>query len=89
VAVGADPRRIRRLLVGETARTAAAGIAAGLAAVAVAVRLLASRVEGLVSPDLVTVAAVSLFLAGVALLAAWIPARGLARMEASAALRTE
>jgi hypothetical protein len=89
VAVGADPRRIRRLLVGETARTAAAGIAAGLAAVAVAVRLLASRVEGLVSPDLVTVAAVSLFLAGVALLAAWIPARRLARMEASAALRTE
>lgn len=85
----ADPGRIRRLLVGETARAAAVGIVAGLAVVAVAARILASRIHGLVWLDLATIAAVALFLAAVALLAGWLPARRLARVEAAAALRSE
>jgi putative ABC transport system permease protein len=89
VAVGADPGRIRRLLVGEAARVAALGILAGLAGSAAAIRLLASRIGGLRSPDPLLVLGAGVFLAAVAILAAWLPARRLARVEAAAALRTE
>jgi len=89
MAVGAERRRILRLVIGEGATLAALGLLAGaLGAVAAAraLRQILFEVQPLDFPSFATAAGV---LGAVALLAAWLPARRAAAVDPASALRQE
>ena len=67
----------------------AAGTLLGLLASAASVRLLDSVVFGVATDDPLTFVAAPLVLAGVALLACWLPGRRAARIDPMDALRVE
>jgi len=89
VAIGAQPRDVIRLVIGQGLRVTLAGIAIGLMLSAMAARLLASLLYGVSPTDAATwAAAVAVWLA-VGLLACWLPARRAARVEPVIALRQD
>jgi len=89
VAIGAQPRDVIRLVIGQGLRVTLAGIAIGLMLSAMAARLLASLLYGVSPTDAATwSAAVAVWLA-VGLLACWLPARRAARVEPVIALRQD
>jgi putative ABC transport system permease protein len=87
LAVGARPGDVVRLVVGQGMRPALGGVALGLVAAAASARLLAGLLYGVGAADPATFAGVALFLAGVAALAAWVPARRATRVSPLEALR--
>jgi putative ABC transport system permease protein len=89
MALGADPRGVRTLVVGQGAALAGAGLALGLVGAVVLTRLLASLLYGVGARDPVTFVGVTLTLGLVALVASDIAARRAARLDPMAALRTE
>ena len=89
VALGAAQRDVSRLVVAQTLWPTLAGIAAGLAAAALATRLIAAMVFGVTPLDPMTFAVTGVVLAGVALAATWIPARRAMRIDPLIALRYE
>ena len=89
MALGAQPRNILGLVVGQGLRVALLGIGAGLAGAWATTRLLRSLLFEVSPTDLPTFAAVGLLLLGAALLACWIPARRAMRVDPMVALRYE
>jgi len=89
IALGADARRVTWMVLAEGARLVALALAIGLFASLGAARLLRNQLFGVAPHDVVTFAAVSAALAGVALLACYIPARRASRVDPMAALRNE
>jgi len=92
VALGAGKQGIFRLVVGQGLRLALAGLAIGAAAALVLTRLLSSfshLLYGVGASDPLTIVAVSLVLAGVTILACYIPARRAMRADPMVALRHE
>ena len=89
LALGARPGDVRGLVMREAAGMAAAGIAVGVVAALAASRLLGGLVFGVGTADPLTFAAVPLFLAAVALLAALVPARRATQADPVRALRSE
>ncbi|MDF1505771.1 ADOP family duplicated permease, partial [Roseisolibacter sp. H3M3-2] len=89
LALGARRGDVVRLLLGEGGRLTAAGLALGLLLAAGAARLLGSLLFGLSPLDAVTYVGTTALLAGVALLASWIPARRAAAANPTAVLRQE
>jgi putative ABC transport system permease protein len=89
IALGAEARDVVRLLLGRAFAVTAVGVALGLAAALGLTRLLASMLYGVRAHDPLTFGAVALLLAGVALLACYLPARRAARINAVTALRSE
>jgi putative ABC transport system permease protein len=87
LALGAGAGDVRRLVVGQGVRLAALGIALGLAAAALASRLLTTLVYGVSPWDVPTFAATSALMALVAALACWIPAHRAARLDPVETLR--
>jgi predicted permease len=87
LAVGARPGDVVRLVVRQGMRPALGGVALGLVAAAASARLLAGLLYGVGAADPATFAGVALFLAGVAALAAWVPARRATRVSPLEALR--
>jgi predicted permease len=89
VALGALPRDVLRLVVGQGARLAAIGLLLGVPAAFALARLLRGALYGVTPNDGATFAAVVLTLASVALLASWIPARRASRVDPAQALRND
>ena len=77
------------MIVGQSLRRLGAGIALGLLLSIAATRVLGAFLYDISPPDPATLAAVTLALAGVALGAAWLPARRAARLDPMEALRSE
>jgi putative ABC transport system permease protein len=78
-----------RLVVDEGARLALAGIAVGVGAALMLTRLISSLLFGVSPSDPITLAAVALLLAVVAMIACYIPARRATRVDPNVALRYE
>jgi putative ABC transport system permease protein len=89
MALGADRRSVLRLVLGSGMWLTASGAAIGVAGGAAVSRVVSSLLYGLSPYDPLTYAGVSLFLAVVALLACYVPARRAAKVDPMIALRTE
>ncbi len=89
LALGATAGEVRRLVLGEALRLVLPGLALGLVAAAALRRLLGSLLFGVGPLDAPTLAAVSLGLAAIALLACLAPVRRAARVAPMIALREE
>jgi predicted permease len=86
--LGARPRRIAREVLGESLRTAATGIAAGIVVAVAAGRVLATVLSGSTASPL-AVASGAAALAGAAVLASWLPARRAAETDPAISIRGE
>jgi predicted permease len=89
MALGAVPRDVRRLVLGDGLRLAVVGSAAGLAIGIGLGRVIQDRLYGVTPGDLTSLAISVLVLSAVALVASWAPARRAARVDPVDALRTE
>jgi putative ABC transport system permease protein len=89
MALGADPRHVLALVVGQGVTTAVAGIAIGLAGALALSRTIEGLLFGVQSTDPVTFAGVAALLLGVALTACAIPAWRATRVDPTRALRAE
>ena len=89
MALGASPSDARRMVLREGLLMAAAGIAAGLVAALAGGRLLGGLLYGVEATDPLTFVVVPLLLAGVALLASYLPARRATRVDPTTALRAD
>jgi predicted permease len=89
MALGAHREDVVRLVVGRGLLLAGAGLAIGLAAAIAVTRFASFLLYGTSPLDPVTFSSVVALLVGVALVAAWTPARRAARVEPVVALREE
>ncbi len=89
MALGAQPGQVLRSILGGGMLLVAVGAAAGLAAALTTAHLIEKLLFGVKAKDPVIYVAVVLGIAGVGLLANWIPARRAAAVDPMRALRTE
>jgi putative ABC transport system permease protein len=89
IALGAKRRDIFKLVVGQGMVLALLGVAIGLGGAFALTRLISGLLFGVSPTDSGTFAVVSLLLAGVALLASYIPARRAMNVDPMVALRYE
>jgi putative ABC transport system permease protein len=89
IAIGANPARVRRMVLGQGLRFTLIGIAVGSILSLAAVRVLRAWMYEMSVYDAPTFAAVSLLLGIVALVASWLPARRASRVDPVQALRAE
>jgi predicted permease len=87
MALGAQPGDIRRMVIGQGARLALAGVAIGLAGALYLARYMAPLLYGIETRDPVTFAIVPVLLIGVTLAASWIPAARATRVDPIETLR--
>jgi putative ABC transport system permease protein len=89
MALGATPRNVVRLIVGQGMRVVAVGVAVGLAGALLVTRLMTNVVYGIRVTDPLTYAAVSVLLVVVALVASYVPARRATRIDPLASMRVD
>jgi len=89
LALGAQARDVRRLVVGQGVRLTLTGVVIGLAGAIIVGRGLRNMLFGVTAAHVPTLISVSAILLGVAALASWIPARRAARTDLLGALRGE
>jgi predicted permease len=89
LSLGADSASVIRMLTGSGMKLVAAGGAAGLLVAAAAAQLLSRLLYGVPPLDPATFVGVPLVLGLVALLASWVPARRVTRIDPVGALRSE
>ncbi|MGA2723803.1 MAG: ABC transporter permease [Bryobacteraceae bacterium] len=89
VALGAQPGDVLKLVLGQGARLAGYGIAAGLAAAFALTRLMAAMLYGVKATDAYTFAAIPVLLGAVALAASYLPSRRALGLDPVTALRHE
>ena len=89
MALGAEPERLLRMVLGEATWVVALGILAGVCGALALSRVIASMLYGLKAWDPVTFAGSAAMLMMVALGASWIPASRAARVDPMCALRHE
>ena len=89
MALGASPRDIRRLVVGQGLGVALPGIAIGLIGGLVLTRLMSGLLFGVSATDLPTYAGGAAVVALVAMLACYVPARRASKLHPMTALRYE
>jgi putative ABC transport system permease protein len=89
IALGARPRQLVAMVVGQGMAVAAVGLALGLAGAIAMARLMAGLLYEVSPLDVATLATVVVLLALATLVANWLPARRAARVEPLTALRAE
>jgi ABC-type antimicrobial peptide transport system permease subunit len=89
LALGAPIGRVRRLIVRQGMGLTAIAVALGLPASLAVAKFSTSMLYGVRPHDPLTFVAVPLFLAAIALLACWLPARRATSVDPQAALRSE
>jgi ABC-type antimicrobial peptide transport system permease subunit len=89
LALGADPRRVTRLVVLDGMRVGIAGLTLGVIGALTVTRLASSLLYGVSPRDPVTITAVSSFLLVVVGLANYFPARRASRVDPLVALRQD
>jgi predicted permease len=89
MALGAQPRAVLGLVVGEGMRLSIAGLVAGLFVAFAASRLMEGVLYGIDPTDPIAFGAVAIILLIVALVASWIPARRAIAADATVALRSD
>jgi predicted permease len=89
VALGAEARHLRKLVLGEGALLVGAGVGAGLLLALALTRLMRGLLHEVSPADPLTYGTAALLLAAVGLLAAWLPARRAAHIDPLVALRQE
>jgi predicted lysophospholipase L1 biosynthesis ABC-type transport system permease subunit len=89
LALGAPRFDVLRLIVGGAMRIATIGLSLGLVLALLLTRALSSALLGMVQIDTITIGLLTLVLASVAAMAAYIPARWAARVDPMVALRYE
>jgi predicted permease len=89
MALGARASDVLAMVLGRGMRLTLLGIVVGLAGAVAFTRVLRSQLWGVSATDPVTLVAVSLLFAAIALLACWIPARRATRVDPMTAMRSE
>jgi predicted permease len=89
MALGAPPASVRRLVIGESAKLALCGLAAGIPAALILTHFLSALLFGVAPTDPLTFIGVAVLLTLVALTAAYLPARRAMRVDPVVALRCE
>jgi predicted permease len=89
LALGAEPRGVIRMIVAQGMRPVIAGVLIGLAATFWVTRLMANLLFGVQPYDLATYAGVVASLTVIAVLACYVPARRVLRVDPVVALRAE
>jgi len=89
LALGAQTGDVLRMVVGQGMRLAVIGLALGLFAAMIMTRLMQFLLFNVSASDPITFAAIALLLAGVALLACYLPARRATKVDPLVALRYE
>jgi putative ABC transport system permease protein len=89
MALGARPRDVLRLVVGQALKLAALGLAIGLPVALALGRVMAGALFGVVALDPMTFVEFTLLLTGVALLAGYLPARRAMIVDPMVVLRAE
>ena len=89
IALGAQYRDVLHLVMRRSAVLVGIGLAVGVISTLVLGRFVASLLYGVTPSDPATLLAASLFLAAVALVATYVPARRAARVEPMVALSAE
>lgn len=89
MALGAQLRHVRQLILGQGMILAGIGLAVGLIIVFILARFLTSMLYGVSPTDPITFIAITFLLAAVALAACYVPARRAARVDPMVALREE
>jgi putative ABC transport system permease protein len=89
MALGAEPKDVLRLILGQGARLALFGVVLGVLAALVLTRFMVSILFGVSASDPLTFVGVAILLAFIALAACYIPARQAMRIDPMVALRYE
>ena len=87
MAMGARPKDVQRMVVRHGLTLAALGVAIGIAGALVLTRTMQALLFEIGASDPATYVGITVLLAGVALLASWLPARRAARVDPLVALR--
>jgi len=89
MSLGADARRVHRMILGEGGAMLVVGLVVGLTGALFAARLLRGLLFGVTPHDPATLVAVAVVLTGVGVAACWLPAARAARVDPAVALRAE
>jgi putative ABC transport system permease protein len=87
MALGADARRIYRLVLGQSSATIAIGLAIGVAGALAATRLMTTLLYDVTPADPVALAGALAALGAVGLIATWVPGRAAASVDPALALQ--
>jgi putative ABC transport system permease protein len=89
LALGAEPRDVMKLIIGQGLSLTATGLVVGLTAAFALTRLMETLLFGVSATDPLTLIAAPMLLAFVALLACYVPARRATKVDPMVALRCE
>ncbi|HVR41811.1 MAG TPA: ABC transporter permease [Thermoanaerobaculia bacterium] len=89
MALGADQKRLRASILGESLRMTLLGLALGVLGALATARLIESLLFGVSAADPTTFVVVAALLVSVAVAASWIPARRATKVDPMVALRAE